>query len=218
MFEHWGDTIYWDRLSWEAFVATLAVLAAGIVGWRQAGVVKEQAKLQQLALRHGLFERRHSVYHAARAWLGFVVAQGTIPNRQPDGEDRPQPEWTTHQALEREFLDGLDMSRFVFRPAVFEELHNLWLAGNQLHYHRVAARKRDENAEMHRKNEATVFATISENYRNIAAVFGEELRLDDGGAVDLRPVQSAQEAEAAAVAKDVVVATAKAMLRFGFLR
>lgn len=132
-----------DYLTWEAFAAFSAVIAAFLVGRRQVGIAIRQADIQaqqleiqnrladleELKLREALFDARYNVYNASRRWLVSTIRHGTPPlsSRKPK---------TTQTALERnladDFLDAIDRSRFLFGHEVRAVLVKMWEAGNDL--------------------------------------------------------------------------------------
>ncbi|MDB5582080.1 MAG: hypothetical protein JWR80_7256 [Bradyrhizobium sp.] len=105
--------IEWSSFTWEAFstlaAGLAAVIAATIVALKQANIVRRQVELQDLQLRHELFDRREAVFDAVSHYLSCVTMMPA---------DAHGPE---HYA----FCEAVDRSRFVFRPAVFLELQAL---------------------------------------------------------------------------------------------
>jgi hypothetical protein len=89
--------IAWTDFSWEAF-ATLAtgigaVVAAIVVGLRQAGISDRQSRilerqvgLDELKLRSDLFDRRFAVYEATRKFVGHIMAHASEPDQQTQSE------------------------------------------------------------------------------------------------------------------------------------
>lgn len=179
MFDHWESTIYWDQMSWEAFAALVTGLAvaigATVVGLRQLA-------LQQLTLRLAMFDRRYAIYRATARWIGFILTDGRIPNREGSSS-------TDAVRRERDFLDAIDESRFVFGPHVFTALEKLWQQGNQLHHHQASAKRTDDpDRNMHIDHELQIHLWFAEQSKNLGAVFGDELRVSDGGKSSFRPL------------------------------
>ncbi len=200
MFEHLGNTIYWNAFTWEAFAALVtggvAVYAAYRIGQRQSKIIERQVLLQHLTLRHELFDRRFAVYQAALDWLRFIAQTATMPNRPPgEGRNRPQDEWARQAALERTFLEALDLSRFIFRAEVFRALNKIWEQGNQLYYHQRSKRDDGDNSQIHIDNENKTLTTLTDTFSNLRDVFGDELQLGDGGPTDFTPIRDKSSAE-----------------------
>lgn len=202
MFEHWGRSIYWDAMTWEAF-ATLAaglaaVIGATLVGLRQMAISKRQVALQQLELRRLLYDLRRPIYDATRRWLSFILQTGHIPNR-PGAPDQVQldrrvigareAELERQAKLEGEFLQAIEDSRFVFGPEVFSSLENLWVQGNEMHYHRVSQRAINADRQRHIDEEARLHRWFVDAIKDLANVFGDELKVSDGGASTYRPLR-----------------------------
>lgn len=181
MFEHWGDTIYWDRLTWEAF-ATLVTGLGVVIGATWVGL--RQAALQQRTLRLSLFERRYRIYRATGKWVGYILTTGHIPNRASNAD-------ADAQTREREFLDAVDESRFVFSPHVFDALEQMWLQGNQLHYHQSSRRQAGEDQATHIDAERRILDWFGQQAIRMAATFGDELKVSDGGPSSFRPLPKA---------------------------
>lgn len=123
-------------MSWEAFATLVtglaAVAAAAYVGLRQAKIQQRQVEIQEaqtaiqdrqaailesqlgvenLRIRHDLFDERMRVYEAFRVWLSDILVSGKVP---PPGS-----------ALELGMADALDRSRFLFGPDVYPALERV---------------------------------------------------------------------------------------------
>lgn len=177
-----------DYMSWEAFMTlltgALAVGAALIVGMRQTDIQREQvaiqnrlADLEELKLRQALFEARYQTYNSARMWLLATVQAGTPPYSVKDlkGETREAEfRWAN------DFLDALDRSRFLFRPAVRAELVKMHEAGQAL-LQADKALERDSSSHEQREKAANkhdeAFTYLSNLLVNFSDVFGDELKL-----------------------------------------
>lgn len=209
MFEHWGNTIYWDSLSWEAFMTLLvgiaAVAGAVYVGRKQikiqkaqADIQRQQTELQQLELRRLLFDLRRPVYEATREWLVFILQTGHIPNRRHDRQgDRNAPAFIAESerqaTLERDFLGAVENSRFVFSPHVYAALEQFWIQGNEMQFHRVSQGPRNADRSKHIDEEHRIAMWFAEALRDLSAVFGDELKISDGGPATFRRLPSAEE-------------------------
>lgn len=120
--------IDWQAFTWEAF-ATLstgvgAVIAALVIGLRQAEIQRRQTKiserqtlillrqtqLAELTLRKELFEKRHRIYI-----LTYRLLQAT----------RSMPKEEQNEAV-REFALAKDQAKFLFRPSVSERLEEIF--------------------------------------------------------------------------------------------
>lgn len=113
----------WDTLA-TLFRGVAAVVAAGIIGWRQSIIMAEQTAiargqvdLEQMKLRADLFDRRMAVFQATYRWLGDFWGNG----RQPTGE------------VEREFVWATDTAKLLFRPAIAEQMRVWYLMGVDHH-------------------------------------------------------------------------------------
>lgn len=199
-----GDTVDFTRLTWEAFATfltgALAVGGAILIGLRQAAIQRRQVALQQLELRRLLFDQRLPVYEATRDWIEHVLTTGTVPNRSGNienarlGVDGPLAEFHRQRALESSFLSAVERSRFVFSPHVFEALEQLWVNGNQLHYHRASQDAEGDIRSTHVDAEHRLRKWFVDQYSNLATVFGDELKVSDGGKSTFRPLAPAKEA------------------------
>ncbi len=95
--------VYWDQLSWEAF-ATLAtgfaaVIAATIIGLRQAKIASKQAEisgnqteilkrqvaLQEQTFRAELYERRMHIYNSAKSYYAACLSFEPLSDGVQDG-------------------------------------------------------------------------------------------------------------------------------------
>lgn len=193
-----GDTIDFTRLTWEAFATlvtgALAVLGAFKIGMRQAAIQGRQVALQQLELRRLLFDQRLPVYRATTAWLSLIIETGSIPNKPRSlnlkgltQEARSQV-LERHSSIERGFVEALEMSRFVFSPHVFEALEELWMKGNQLHFHQISQDADGKGRSAHIDAECHLLKWFVDRHANLAAVFGDELKVSDGGRSTFRPL------------------------------
>ena len=179
MFEHWGRTIYWDSLSWEAFAAFAAFIAAGVVGWRQVGIARRQTDLLDLEVRTALWDRRMALYDTTREYLAHIVQKGRFPGRGSmfsKLSSRPVP----GVPLALAFHQAVDRGQFLLSSESYARL--------------LAVRDRSERlAEIHEDASAlyepektrlgleakTIRAALIENYNNVAEIFGRDLTLSN---------------------------------------
>lgn len=102
-----------DSLNWEATATIaagiLAVLAAFVIGFRQAGIQSRQVKLEELKIRSDLFDKRFAVYEATAYLLAHI-------NLHID---------QTSQDLMTAWLRMLRQSQFLFSSHVHEELETI---------------------------------------------------------------------------------------------
>jgi len=177
-----------DYLSWEAFATlltgALAVGAALIVGLRQTDIQTKQvviqhrlADLEEMKLRQALFEARYQVYNASRKWLVATVKYGSPPY---SAKDLAGAQKVVEMKWADEFLDALDRSRFLFRPAVRDVLVKMWNAGEDiiqadraLERERTTQEQREKAADKH--DEA--FKYLSGLLGDFSDLFGDELVL-----------------------------------------
>lgn len=196
-----GDTIDFTRLTWEAFATFLTGIAAVggaiAIGIRQTDIQRRQVELQQLELRRLLFDQRMPVYEATVAWITHILATGNIPARQLAEQsyirnNQDAAENARQAAIEREFVEAIERSRFVFSPHVFEALERLWINGNELHYYKVA-KPQDDAARKRNIDEAMrLHSWFAEQLTLLQAVFGDELKVSDGGDATYRPLATAR--------------------------
>jgi hypothetical protein len=168
--------IAWREFSWEAFATLvagiLAVIAAGVIGWRQSQISKRQAEILdgQLQLerqRHKaeLFEKRFAVYEATRKILQNLMKHANEP------EDE----------FKRAYLVAIDQSKFLFRHDVYESLDRLWrdicmFSANKAQMtHNFETIGTYGQAEIDR-NQAYLLAFMNQ-LDNLSDLFGDELRL-----------------------------------------
>jgi hypothetical protein len=120
--------IDWNAFTWEAFstLATglAAVLAAIVIGLRQAGIAHRQAEIadqqrkilgqqadtDSARLKGELFEKRFAVYEGVKSFLSAIVREGGDPGG----------------IYAQGFLVALDQSRFLYRAQVSDDLQEIW--------------------------------------------------------------------------------------------
>lgn len=174
MIQHWGTSIYWDAMSWEAFAAIVAVIAAGIVGWRQAGISKRQAELQALDLKAALWDRRMAIYDATKSYLSYIVAEKRVPEQSGRGLN---PRWEEEAAIANDFKHAVDRSRFLLSPEVFARLDRIKVTALRL------SKIRSSGEVLYNKELETEAAelrgSLEASHENIASIFGEDLILRD---------------------------------------
>lgn len=177
-----------DYLSWEAFATllagALAVGAAIYVGLRQTQIQTKQvliqdrlAELEELKLRQALFDARYQVYNASRKWLVFTVQHGSPPYSTKGLEEA---QLAVEMKWADEFLDAVDRSRFLFRPAVRQVLFKMWESGQVL-TRMERALERDTTTQDQRENAADrhdeAFTYLTGLLSGFSDVFGDELVL-----------------------------------------
>ena len=207
MFDHWGSVIYWDHLTWEAAATLMAGFAAVggaiLIGLNQVKIQRRQVALQQLELRRLLFDVRRPVYESTRDWLAFILQRGHIPNRRynQDFHDRDaagvRAEIERQQAIELAFLAAIEQSRFVFSPHVFDALEQFWLQANEMHFHRVSQDAQNADRGAHIDEETRLLKWFAEQHRDLSGVFGDELKVSDGGPTTFRALKEPRKAEEA---------------------
>jgi hypothetical protein len=127
--------IDWNAFTWEAFAALVtglaAVVAAVIVGLRQAGIqlaqarisskqtdiLDKQVQLEELKLRNELFDRRFEIYQKTQAYL---VALSSIDKR------------SDIKKTLMEFLTARDTSQFLFHKRGAATLLNIYQLGEEI--------------------------------------------------------------------------------------
>lgn len=177
MFEHWGDTVYWDSMSWEAFAAIAAFIAAGFVGWRQVGIAKRQSEIQALELKAALWDRRMAIYDTTRSFLSHIALKGRVPGRgtalskvsgrPPAGLD-----------LASQFNQAVDRGQFLLSAESSRRLQSVQRTADRLAdiHEDPGAFYEPQKSEL--EAEAKVLrAQLVEHYNAVAAIFGEDLVL-----------------------------------------
>ncbi len=132
--------IEWAALSWEAF-ATLAtglaaVLAAGIIGFRQSQIQDRQVALQEQELKVSLLEERLGVYDAVHNFLSYTLTRG----RPADGN------------FERDFRLAMVKARFLFSDELNIFLKEIWSKHCDLGLHQTLS-KRNNTADEEKRIE-----------------------------------------------------------------
>lgn len=180
-------------MTWEAAAGFSAVVAAGVVGLRQMAILTEQAAIQRdqagiqkqaldlehLKVRTELFDRRMVVYEAAREWIDFVAMHGRAPLSLAQDQILSEDQRNEEVAIASRFLAARDQSRFLFSPAVFKALCELWRHGS------IHSRLQRQLAHLHRNEDPeAVLGKMDETLDRIADVdnrlvdiFGDEIRL-----------------------------------------
>lgn len=186
-------TIYWDAMTWEAAAGFSAVLAAGVVGWRQMAIQGEQARIQRdqtriqkqaldlehLKVRAELFDRRMVVYEATREWLDFIAIHGRTP-LSLDMDQIESAEQRTHEVgISSRFLAARDQSRFLFSETVWQALCDLWRKGSihtrlQRRLSHLTSRE-DPHVVLEQMDET--LDRIADVDTRLVDIFGDEIRL-----------------------------------------
>lgn len=186
-------------ISWEAF-ATLAtgiaaVIAAAFVGLRQAKILERQVEIQEaqtaiqdrqvailerqlgvenLRVRHDLFDERMRVYESFRAWLSDILVTGRVP---PSGS-----------ALEVGMADALDRSRFLFGPDVHPALERVRKLSVSLeaHHNRPSWQRIDiglpGRGPARDYEGARLMNDLKAAHASLSDIFGREMGLSTPGA------------------------------------
>lgn len=113
--------IAWTEFSWEAFATLtggiLAVVAALAVGIRQTQISRDQTTilarqvhLAELEQKIALYDKRMEIFHSANDFLVEVLHH----------TGSPPPE------TRNDYLKCLNLSRFLFSPALFNKLNEIW--------------------------------------------------------------------------------------------
>lgn len=170
-------------ISWEA-AATLAtgfaaVFAAWWVGHRQVEVSNKQAEtagrqsrilerqvhLEELNLRHGLFERRVAIFDATERFLIAILQHADVPEAE----------------VQRTFTTAMMRARFLFKPQVHERLRNLWQDACQFFAVKSAMKSQYESTgdygAANIDREHALLATFGQLLQHLPDVFGDELKL-----------------------------------------
>lgn len=179
--------IDWQEFTWEAFATLLtglaAVVAAVIVGLRQAAIQREQVAvaarqtkildrqtaLAELTLRNDLFEKRHDVYRATKNLLIKAVQNGG---------------WVSYNdSIRHDFLIAMDKATFLFRPSVKNDLQVIWEKVNEgtfVHDEMQALYQREGHyGQDFPKQSYDISIWITGRLPTLSDVFGHELRLSD---------------------------------------
>lgn len=179
--------IDWQGLSWEAFATLLtglaAVVAAVIVGLRQAAIQREQVAvaarqtqildrqtaLAELSLRKDLFEKRYEVYRATNNLLVKALQEGGFVDY--------------NDPIQQPFLMAKDAAKFLFRPSVEVGLQEIWskvCEGTAVHKDMSAIFKREGHyGEGNPEKQRDISNWLDERLRTLSELFGEELKLSD---------------------------------------
>lgn len=165
-------------ISWEA-AATLITGGAAVggaiwIGLRQVGIGNRQAeivekqvevqagqlRLEELKARMALFEERMKVYSATEHWLIRFAQEG----KKPTGD------------AERDFMNAIDRSRFLFGDDLRTKLHELWTLGNAHHYHEVSFPIEGGD---HADKAHEIALKLTEAMSDLPAIFGPKIDLSD---------------------------------------
>lgn len=177
MFRHLGNTIYWDAMSWEAFVALVAVLAAGLVGWRQMRVLDRQVDVAALSVKEAVWDRRLVIYDTTKAYLSHIVLKGRVPGRGsalakvsgriPAGGD-----------LALAFSQAVDRAQFLMSDATYRRLLDLQAKADRLaDIHEDAGIFYEPSKSRLEAEAKDLREFIVGQSASVAAIFGEDLRL-----------------------------------------
>lgn len=179
--------IDWQGFTWEAFVTLLtglaAVVAAVIVGLRQAAIQREQVAvaarqtkildrqtaLAELTLRHDLFEKRHDVYRVTKNLLIKAIQNGG---------------WVSYNdSIRSDFLIAMDKATFLFRPSVKDDLQEIWEKVNEgtfIHEEMQSLYQREGHyGPDFPKQSYDISTWIAGRLPTLSDVFGNELKLSD---------------------------------------
>lgn len=185
-----------------AFIVGLAaVLAAGIVGWRQATILAAQNDIQKaqagiasasleiakatldlekLKVKSDLFERRLEVYEATQDYLAYIVRHAEIPG-SGRGEGKTAAARQESNELRNDYVQAMDKSKFLFRPTVYGNLNAIWKDANKLNLHNVRIERGDGDRGQRVESVTELLMKFAGLLENLSPVFGDELRL---GAMD----------------------------------
>jgi hypothetical protein len=152
-----------------------AVVAAVIVGLRQAGIARTQAEisrrqteilgrqvlLDELKNRSDVFDRRFAIYQATVKLLSEVMVHAA----KASGD------------TERDFLRALDQSKFLFRPAVYESLRTLWADYCMFGAFKSIMEAGPQHPEYHQSvdGEHASLLAFNERLGSLSELFGDEL-------------------------------------------
>lgn len=177
MFEHWGEAIYWRQMTWEAFAALVAIVAAGFVGWRQVGVQHRQTEIQALGIKVALREERLKAYDATRFFIGHILRSGAVPGRKTLANNMNGGPVTLPQVA-IDFYDAMDRSRFLFAPETRAALDRIYALAMELGDLRGSADTfyEDDKGVRHTRSQ-DIRNQLAEIYMDVAALFGDELNL-----------------------------------------
>ncbi|GEM_PF-5573000 len=174
-----GDTVDFTELTWEAVAAFVAVIAAFIVGLRQADIQKRQAQIADVQARATLWQARLDVYDATRAYLSYIALKGAVPGRQTLAASMTHGAVTAPEIAEA-FNTALDRSQFLFRRSVHDELTMIAQEADQLATLRASADIHyDPTTGPIEAKAAALRQSLVERHQNVAAIFGDELKLSE---------------------------------------
>ena len=150
----------------------LAVVAAYLVGRRQASIASRQVEiigrqtgLQELAHREALFDRRFAVYAETQHFMGRIMREANAP---------PFSDST-------EYLIAMDRAKFLFGKPVEHELREIWkqacqlhaLKGTMKHIYDTEGHYGDGNPE----REYQLMQDLTGRFENLPTVFGADMSL-----------------------------------------
>jgi hypothetical protein len=111
-----------DPITWEAaatlIAGILAVSAATVVALKQGSIVKRQALLQELALRHDLFDKRMAIFRTVRHYVARMIHASS-------SKDDIADEMV-------EFGDAVEEARFLLSKKLFLELSSIEHAAQEI--------------------------------------------------------------------------------------
>lgn len=171
-------TLRIDQLDWQSVATLVTGLTAGAaatiiglkqmrIGEAQAEILKRQAEIAALSLKHDLFERRYEIYNGVRDFLLDIIRYAAEPKRE----------------VVSRFVISMEESRLHFRPEVHEGLRAIWERANAYFATRNAMEATfarlgnygDGNPAL----SADQFAALERDLTGLVELFGDELRLAD---------------------------------------
>jgi hypothetical protein len=174
--------IAWCGFSWDAFAAiltgVLAVSAAWLVGRRQLAITSRQndildrqTELNELSVKHDLFDRRYAVYADVRDFLHFIVTSAGYPDRNFEDE----------RELELKFHQAVSLSRFYFGDDVrnqLEAMRKKTAAYAMLKHEMDQTFARERHyGEGNPEKEKELFDWVYQQLQGLPDLFGDALRL-----------------------------------------
>lgn len=162
--------IAWCSFSWEAFAGILAgflaVSGAVAVGLRQQKILENQTRVELLKVRVETFDKRWEVYEDVVAWLRDHWQSGESPTG----------------TVESDFIRAIEKAKFLFRPAVPEQLEKWRRTMIKLHYAKGRLQQIAPGNKEWQKFENMVTDLsdeINSAAEEIGTLFGEEMLVSD---------------------------------------
>jgi hypothetical protein len=138
----------------------MAVGGAVFVGLKQVEMLKRQSALQELSLRHDLFDRRWKVFEAARTFMAYVISEKTLPPID----------------IQKRFAFAMIESKYLFAEPVQDRMQEI-LDQSEPYFQTVINAHTGTSKPEDTKIAEDYFEWLDSRINTLSEMFGDELHL-----------------------------------------